>query len=95
MSTTEHEGGPAAVPLPELLRSIPREARLKIEDDWKSSTMWPVGSLANRAADEIERLRSVIQNALTLLVNPHDGGQYEDGEVPVVDLLRTALRFSE
>lgn len=51
---------PVAVPLTELLRSIPPTARLIVESDWKSSTVWPVGVLAHSAADEIERLQASV-----------------------------------
>lgn len=45
-----------AVPLVELLRGVPPDARLLVEHDWKSSTSHPVGRYAHEAAEEIERL---------------------------------------
>lgn len=51
--TSRTTDGPAAVPLRELLRSIPTDARLIVEDGL-SSTSHPVGRLAHTAAAEID-----------------------------------------
>lgn len=45
----------------------------------------------NERGADIELLRSAIRDALDLMRNPHDGGEYEDGEMPVADVLRKAL----
>ena len=45
----------------------------------------------NERGADIEMLRTAIREALDLMRNPHDGGEYEDGEVPAVDVLRKAL----
>ena len=41
-----------------------------------------------QAASENAQLRTAIGTALSMLHNPYDGGEYEDGEMPVVDVLR-------
>lgn len=46
----------------------------------------------NERGADIELLRAAIQAALALMVNPHDGGEFEDGEVLAVDVLRAALK---
>lgn len=48
----------AQTPLTELLRSVPRDARLALDDGPYSTTYHPVGDLCHTAADEIDRLRA-------------------------------------
>lgn len=82
--TTETQ---AAVPLHELLRSIPADARLIVEAEL-SSTSHPVGRLAHTAADEIERLRRGLNEVRDWLNKPEWGswpytegtGLYDDKE---------------
>ena len=45
--------------------------------------------------DDAERLRQAIRAALELMVNPYDGGEYETGEMPAVDILRAALQDTQ
>jgi hypothetical protein len=45
---------------------------------------------------EIKRLRTAIRAALALIRNPHDGGgEFEDGEVGFVDVLRNAVKMEQ
>lgn len=50
-----------------------------------------VASNIEEAADEIERLQAALAGVLKDFVNPHDGGEFERGEIPSLDVARDLL----
>lgn len=50
-----------------------------------------LGGRGMEAADEIERLQAALAGVLKDFVNPHDGGEFERGEIPSLDVARDLL----
>lgn len=63
-----------------------------LPERWREMWRYVAEGMRNYHTEHIERLRDAIGNALKLMVNPYDGAEFEDGEVPAVDVLRAALR---
>lgn len=48
-----------------------------------------------RLAEAAPDLLAALKGIVAITVNPHDGGQYEDGEVPALDAARAVIARAE